>query len=210
MLKINVTSLNNVSAYMKDEIEVGDLIERLTGEYKPTALMKIGESFHAVLESPYSYYDKAKSLYVCGGYEFTVSDVLHASKVIPQEAIYELSVDKIYSVNGHDILVTARVDAIYGRYIYENKTTFSTFSFDRYYDSMQWRYYLDMMDGERMYYNIFCMKEPLEDSRLVTLRSIERFYFKPYPSLADDIKSNLSDFITVIEDIGIKDRFECM
>jgi hypothetical protein len=81
----------------------------------------------------------------------------------------------------------------------ENKTTLSTFDFDKYAASFQWRYMLDIFGAPQVRYNVFCLFESAQNG-VLELRSIDHFYLYRYPLMRSDcadLVRRFADYVTM-------------
>ena len=108
------------------------------------------------------------------GIEFDFDIISPCYEKIVQDAPFEVKITKIYKIGDEEVEVVAKVDQLYGNHIIENKTCWGMFDFERYFNSCQWKYYLDIFEAERVYYNVFCLSDKVGG---IELRNIEQFSF---------------------------------
>lgn len=152
------TSVSNIETYRiwkaAEDLDISWLIQRLTVR-EQTAKMKAGEAFHKALEKALETEHYAVSAM---GHSF--SFLCDAEISLPK--LRECSISKDYD----GLLVRARVDAISGRTVTDIKTT-EDVDFDRYMESYQWRFYLDITGADRFEWPIFQMREvPSDDATI--------------------------------------------
>jgi hypothetical protein len=143
-------SVTNIELYRiwksQEDLGLDWIVARLTAP-EATEKMKAGKAFHAALEKAQETEHYSVS---ANGYAF--SFLCDAEMALPQ--MRECSVTKNYA----GLLVKGRVDGIYGKAVSDIKTT-EDVDLDRYMESLQWRYYLDMTDADRFDWHIFQMRE---------------------------------------------------
>jgi len=92
---------------------------------------------------------------------------------------------------GHDVV--AKADQVRGTRIIETKTTFSTFDFDKYAASCQWRFMLDLFNAAGITYHVHCLSES-EQNGVIGLKSIESFSLYPYADMRQDCEALVRAF----------------
>lgn len=196
MLRIAVTTIEAFKNYIEGSAELTDLMDKIQGKFVPTKYMELGKAFHDVLEKSNERYVPSEHIYRAkNGIEFTEELILKCLQAINPAASFEVKMSKIYNINNRPVEVVGKVDQILGNYIYENKTCWSVFDYEKYNRSCQWLFYLDIFEAERVYYNVFCLEDRNSG---IELRNIEQFYFSPYPDLIVDINSLLLQFVEFI------------
>ena len=87
--------------------------------------------------------------------------------------------------------MSGQVDAIEGKTIYDHKST-ERFDAEKYLESWQHRFYLDIFDADRFVWNVFEMKnigETVQDeavSQLYEVRALHPLVQYRYPALETD------------------------
>lgn len=144
-------SVSNVDLYrtwkQSDDLDVGWLLNKITGPREQTEAMKAGEAFHKAMEGASG--DEIITLSAMG---YTFRFCGEFELFLP--ALQEIKVTKEYS----GVLVKGRVDGLGARIVHELKTT-EQFDPDRYLDRLQWRFYLDMTEADQHEWHVFQMKE---------------------------------------------------
>lgn len=205
MLKISVTTIESFRNYLNGTIEYDDLLKRIRGEYKPSKYMELGTAFHDILEKAEERFIAERNVFRSkNGIEFDFDVISPCYDKIVQEAPFEVKLSKIYTIGTEEVEVVAKVDQLYGNYIIENKTCWGTFDFERYFSSYQWRYYLDIFDAERAFYNVFCLSDKASG---IALNRIEQFSFNSYPDLQNDINELLTYFLEFIHKQKLEEYF---
>ncbi|HOK14931.1 MAG TPA: hypothetical protein PK007_08430, partial [Candidatus Kapabacteria bacterium] len=205
MLRISVTTIELFRNYLNDLIELDDLIKRIRGEVPPSRYMDLGSAFHDILENIKDRFIPEKNVFKAkNGIEFNSNIISSCYEKIIQDAPFEVKITKIYKIGKEEVEVIAKADQLYGNYVIENKTCWGMFDFERYFNSCQWKYYLDIFEAERVYYNVFCFLEKEND---IELRGIEQFSFCDYPDLHNDINELLTDFVKFIHQQKLEEYF---
>lgn len=175
-----------------------DLIDQIQGKFTPRWQMQAGTAFHSILEAPESRRLPGWDRYACLGYEFRGPDIAECLKAFDRRGVFEAKETLVVDVAGEQVEVVAKCDQILGTAIQENKAKFGQFDYSFYEPSLQWRYYLWIFSSTSVRYNVHLFSEPKPiDGRgeLVELKSIERFAFYPYVSLAEDCTRWLGAFV---------------
>lgn len=145
-MRASVSDLDEFRKYLDDEsYELETLVGRLRKQEPPSEQMLAGRALHSWLEhcdvgsADVAEWDGYKFIF-SGDYELAITP------------IREMWCAKQYG----DLYVRGRVDSIDGNVIEDHKTT-SQFSPERYLGGFQWRYYLDMVGGNRFRWNVFVL-----------------------------------------------------
>ena len=170
-----------------------DLLATIRGEFVPTHKVALGQAFGAVLETPDPFR-------VSGGYR--VGDIALGDDVMGPalalidrpRTVFEAKARGRYGE--HEVV--AKADQLVGAHLIETKTTLSTFSFDKYAQSCQWRFMADLFQVPRVTYHVFCLAE--DQVGVVSLRGIETFTLYSYANLrrdCEDLVRRFTDYVTV-------------
>lgn len=170
-------SVSNIDCFRQweqdDELSTGWLLQRILGPFEQTPAMRAGEVFHRALEN-FSGSDSGDVL-KSDGYSFEIDCDIEL--ICPDAK--EMSIAKEYGC----LLVSGRIDAIFGATVYDHKTT-AQFDPDRLMSGVQWRFYLDILDLPRFVWNVFVMKEEEPFRYIITdFHTLEQ---KRYPELRQD------------------------
>jgi len=198
-VRISATTLESFRLWSDPDQEwmsEESLIDTIKGKFSPTPKMLVGQAFGRALEKP----DRWR---VDGGYESFVHDgkgwlgyffseemIRPAMEVFDRRGVFEVKQEKQYL--GHTVVTKA--DQILGTRIHENKTTTSSFDFDKYAQSCQWRFMADMFGASAVQYNVFCITESGD-----TLKSIEQFTLYPYADMESDLFQLVSEFVSFVQ-----------
>jgi hypothetical protein len=99
--------------------------------------------------------------------------------------------------------VASKADHCLGAHLSEFKTTLSTFDFDKYAQSCQWRFMADAFQPKLITYRVFCLSEG--SNGVIELRSIESFNLYPYPGLHADCSRLVQQFAEYVTVKGLAD-----
>lgn len=173
MYRASVSNLEAFRCWENDEaLELGWLLQRILGPFEQTSAMKAGEAFHKAMETFRGETEQVAS----GKYRFDIDcDIL-----LIQPDATELPISRRYG----DLIVSGRVDAIFGATVYDHKAT-EYFDADRLLEGYQWRFYLDILELDRFVWNVFVMRETADPFHYV-ITDFHPLEQKRYPSLASD------------------------
>ncbi len=206
MLKISVTTIESFRNYLKGSLEEEALLKRIRGKYEPSRYMELGTAFHDILEKINERYSEEKKCFIAkNGIEFNYDIIAQCYQAINQEASFEVKTTKVYDIGNEQVEVVAKVDQLFGNYVYENKTCWGGFSFERYFQSCQWKYYMDIFEAEKVSYNVFCFYDAKNG---IQLRGIEQFSFDRYPDLDSDLNELLTSFLEFIQSRKLEEYFQ--
>lgn len=225
MLRISTTQIESYRKFMnydydtpeKYELAKEELIKQFKRESEPNIYMTLGTTFHSILENPSKYYNN--DFYKCNDIIFSNNCINKSLTFLYKYEMdvkyqYEIKATKIYDISGEKVTIVAKVDAINGNLIIENKTAWSLTNFkgirsfyDEYYDSLQWKFYLDIFESDKVIYNIFVMdnkKEPIE------LLEYKTFEFDTTQYSYSELRTNTSLFLEFIKENNLTTYFERM
>lgn len=188
-MKFSVTTIENfryiqgIESPEKREEKIQQFIDGLTMHIPPTIEMVRGTAFGKVITAP-SLYRNDTGGFTADGYTFPDSTIRDVCSTIDYRSIFEVPVRKLYRVDGEDIVVTGRIDAFLGIRVSDFKTKWVNdgltahdlnLIFEHYQSSVQWMFYLDMVDAHYFDYRIFALrKDDCTLSEQFTL-GLERF-----------------------------------
>ena len=180
-MRISTTTLESYRLWRdpeQDWMSEDELIATIKGEFRPNHNVLLGQAFGRVLEKPEAY--RVRNGYLCGDFAFGEDVMEPALAVIDRRGVFEAKGTKPYG----DRTVVAKADHLLGAHLSEFKTTLSTFDFDKYAASCQWRFMAEIFEPSLVTYHVFCLYEGT--TGVVELRSIESFNLYPYAALHDD------------------------
>lgn len=204
-MRISTTTLESFRLWSDPEQEwmtEQSLIDGILGKFIPTPRVELGQAFGSVLEDPDRFL--VPGGYACGGYSFGLDVMAPAFERIDRRGVFEAKAMKRYGACD----VVAKADHLYGSRLSEFKTTTSTFDFDKYAASCQWRFMTDIFEPLSITYHVFCLDD--HGNGVVEIRSIESFNLYPYPGLHEDCCELLRGFVTYVTakglDVFLRDR----
>lgn len=201
-MRISATQLESFRLFMQPNQEwmsEDDLAATIRGEFVPNHKVNLGSAFGLVLETPDAYA-------VNGGYRVDVrcevfefgADVMEPClALVDRRGVFEAKAVKSYGP--HD--VASKADHCLGAHLSEFKTTLSTFDFDKYAQSCQWRFMSDAFQPTRITYRVFCLSEGTNG--VIDLRSIESFDLYPYARLHEDCAGLVDEFVAYVTAKGL-------
>jgi hypothetical protein len=204
-MRISTTTLESFRLFMDPEQEWmtdADMQASIRGEFRGNHNVWLGSAFGAVLETPDAYAVPGGFRVVRGGETFDLgSDVMGpALALIDREhTVFEAKAVKSYGAH----TVVARADQMVGAHLIETKTTLSTFDFDKYANSMQWRFMLDIFKVSKVTYHVFCLAES-EANGVISLKSVESFHLYPYANLGADCGALVHEFADYVRAHGLE------
>jgi hypothetical protein len=196
-MRISTTTLESFRLFMDPEQEwmsEADLIDSIRGVWAPNHKVLLGLAFGSVLEAPERYR-------IPGGYRITPrgsaetfelgDDVMGPALALIDRPRTVFEAKGIGRYGRHDVV--AKADQFVGAHLIETKTTCSSFDFDKYAASCQWRFMLDIFGGaQRCTYHVFCLDE--HENGVVALKSVETFDLYPYAAMHDDCDALVREF----------------
>src|SRR5262252_1328296 len=173
---------------------------------KPKDAVLLGQAFHKVLEKPYESWEPVMNGYSTKVHDgetwrtfFFAADVMvPALDRIDKRAVPEVKTTREYG----PVTVVAKADVLLGTGIIEYKTKTTAFDFDRYWESLQWRFYLDVFGASSVTYHVFLLGEGKDG---IELRDIVDFRLYPYPTLHKDCVDAVRRFIDYVDQRGLRE-----
>jgi hypothetical protein len=186
-LTLHVTDLDGWVWFKRIEsMSIEDMRGRLLRTEPPNEKMKMGTAFHSVLENPPDEIDIIEK----DGYTFKID--CDAEIMLPQ--IREVRQTKTYSVSGADVTLTGKTDGITGNKVIDHKLTFNP-NPETYFDSYQWRAYLDIYNADVFEYYIYSAKEK---KGVVTICDVSTMPMYRYPAMVDDLVGGIAELLEFI------------
>lgn len=177
-------SVTNVCLYRTYREEEGlDLswIQKRILEPERTEAMLAGEALHKALEGSG---ETETNFLEANGYRFEF--VADCDIAIPQFA--EAPVSREYG----DLTVRGRVDSLIGKVVSDYKST-ESFDGERFMDSYQWRFYLDMTGADVFRYLVFQMYEA--EPKVYVISQFHQLKQARYPGLHRDCRALACDYL---------------
>jgi len=158
VLRVSVSQISSYLSYVEGKISLEQFINSMLRRDKPNIKMIAGTIFHCSIQGlPYEEDSRI---------EFDTNDLEEArSKVDSRSSIFEYKIRKSYETPRGEVIVTGVADQIVGDTICEFKTTYSSFSYDRYADSVQWKAYCSLFGVEMVKYQVWQITEPEEEEK---------------------------------------------
>lgn len=197
-MRISTTTLESFRLWSdpeQDWMSENELLATIRGEFTPTAKVLLGLAFGKVLEDPDRYL--VPGGYRCNGYDFALSTIEPALALIDRRGVFEAKAQRSYGA----VDVVAKADHILGAHLSEFKTTTSTFNFDKYADSCQWRFMVDIFQPLRVTYHVFLLDD--HENGVAELKGIETFNLYPYAGLHQDCCTLLGQFVDYVTAKGL-------
>lgn len=198
-MRIHATALDTFRLYMhpdNDWLTEQDVIDAVRFKCAPTPEMQLGIAFERVLQDPERY--RVPHGFVCNGYTFSEATMAEPLELVDhQHGTFQVKTVTRYGV--HEVV--SKADHLQGARIREWKTTTSSFAFDKYAESFQWRYMLDGFEAALLTYDVFVLDD--HGNGVAELKAIESFNVFPYPDLRADCERLLSEFVGFAEVRGL-------
>ena len=185
-MRVSVTDLDAYRRWREDEeAELEPLLRQLRKLEPPTEPMLAGSALHKALEHAEP---GVVSTLEIDGYKFIFD--LNAELALPD--IREIKAEKVYMIDGLPVTVVGKIDTLDARTVEDHKAT-SRFDAERFLDTYQWRYYLDIFGATRFRWNVFEMAEIGERAyKVFALHRLEQFR---YGAMHADCVRLLRDFV---------------
>lgn len=195
-MRISTTTLESFRLFMEqDWMDEGALIATIQGQFVPTHGVLLGKAFGRILETPDPF--RVQGGYRCEDLAFGDDVMAPCLALMDRRGVYEAKATREYG----DCTVVARADQLVGAHLIEHKTTLSTFDFEKYASSYQWRFMADIFQPVRITYHIFCLAEATNG--VISLRGIETFHLYPYAALHADCCDLLRRFCDYVRAKGL-------
>lgn len=163
MLKLSATQLETYRRYLSDKVSLRQLIEWWTTKQEPSLKMVSGSIFHAKLQGMQHAEDSRIN--------FDENDIIEArQKLDLSSEIFEYKLRVPIQTKHGKIMFTGVADQIVGNIVHEYKTTYSSFNYDQYAESMQWRAYCHIFGVEKIKYHVWTLSEPKGDGEIIKVK----------------------------------------
>ena len=163
-----------VSSYDTEQ----SLLETLSGEFKGNAYTQTGTAFHNIVELGEAAFKYDTQGFVVSSDNVQVlmdkAQILEALnyRYDMAGAVYETPIGRDYNEGIFPIHVTGRVDVIHGSDVRDIKTKYSESHAEDYMDSYQWRLYLEILEADRFYFDVFEFKRYDKDRNGIDVRGL--------------------------------------
>lgn len=161
------------------------MLDRIKGQAEETEIMRAGKALHKALEEG-SEIECAS--FMAGEYRFDFN--CDCKVVLP--TVREAWLAKQYG----DLQVRGIVDSLLGNLIVDYKAT-EQFDPDRYMESYQWRYYLDMGECDQFIYQVFVIRQ-FGPPQCYEVREVHQLKQYRYPELRSDCERLAYDCLRTI------------
>jgi len=210
-MKCTVSDIESFRYWKASEYDpdAKELIAQLRKQTPPTPEMATGSAFHKALE--YARNGEYEHL-GADGYRFYIKTGLEIELPELREVMFPA---KIYRIGNQEVRVTGRVDCLLGKRIDDHKTT-GEFKPERYLDSFQWRFYLDMFNADHFRWNVFVLWEmnqkdlpdcpDFEDGKEFLVAELHRLDQYRYPEMTYDLHLLLYQFVDFAQ-VHLPERF---
>lgn len=203
-MRISATQLESYRLFMQPDQEwmsEDDLLATIRGEFRTNHKINLGTAFGKVLEDPDRYLVPGGfRLHVYGEtFEFGRDVMDPCLSIIDRRGVFEAKAVKAYGQ--HD--VASKADHVIGAHLSEFKTTLSSFDFDKYAHSCQWRFMADAFEPKKITYHVFCLDEATNG--VIGLKGIESFNLYPYQHLHADCERLVAEFADYVTARGLAD-----
>ncbi|MRS02112.1 hypothetical protein EG832_02595 [bacterium] len=205
MLRISTTTVEAFRRFRTtDYLPEEKLIRQIKGEEPPSEYMTLGTAFHDIMENPHDRLDHDKQLFVSNGISFEFEGINKVYDLIDYSFPFEHKTEKIYFPDGKEISIVAKVDQLKAMYVGELKSCWSTFDYEGYAGSCQWKFYSDIFEALRVDYIVAVLK----NERPVRLSELHTFSMYPYTGMQAELIEVLSDMAAWIEFRGLEKYFK--
>lgn len=174
MMSASVSLLESYRWWQQSDQDWEEFVARLSTPQ--TEQMKAGEMFHKALES---CTDGSYDTLEYEGYKFVFAPEFSGELLIGN--VRETPCSKKYG----PLLVRGRVDEVQGTVVTDYKLTFSSVDGERYMESCQWKFYLEMLNCNVFDYKIF---EAYEKPDCYLIKKFHPMRLYRYPDLAKDCR----------------------
>jgi|GEM_PF-3125643 len=194
MIKVSATQIDSYWKYVNGILTEEQIMDTLLRRGEPNLKMELGSMFHSLIELQGAE---------CPAI-FNQDQVNHARSLF-KDGMHEVKTRQVFSSCIGNIAITGIADYLVGKKVMEAKTTWGSFSIDRYLDSLQWQIYLRLFDATDIQYVVFEFPylstkfKTLEDINIeLQYKYIHSFTMKNTSidkSRIDDIINNMCKFI---------------
>ena len=219
LIKISVTTLEEFRRYkLFDYVSEERMVDRIKGVKSSSPAMEYGTDFGEYIEQP-----ERAIILPSGAVRMPTHDTYLPQSIVAtideyraelQCPVFEVIVRAKYVFDGlPPIVISGRIDIMEGDIQRDVKTT-KEFDYETYEDSLQWRFYLDMLGGKKFIYDVFekhgVVEDPnggLDDEGKPKLWpadvELHSFPFYAYPEMKRDLRAWISDFMGFVERKGL-------
>lgn len=220
MQLIRVTQLEQFRKWMTGCFYVNEqsVIDSLSGNFQGNNKTRIGTAGHKVVElgrdsilkdcSVLDNIQLATSVITVDDEYFSrysqkQTDMLLAHRYFVDGAFHEQKYGKEFQTKHYPIYVGGTIDIIHGITLRDNKFVFRTPDYSNYTESQQWKLYLEFMELDIFYFDLFEFKGYKDEMKL-NVSSLEMVQHEPlecirYKNMEQDNQLLVEQFIDWIE-----------
>lgn len=187
LMRVSVTTIDSFKWWQADEDStLADLLER----GPRTRAMMAGTALHHALENATE--GERERLHADG---FTFEFINPAE--IALVSIREIKAEKRYQIDDVTVEMVGKVDSISG--IVEDHKLTTNVDLERFSDTYQWRFYLDMFDADVFRWHIFEAMQDY-DNDTIRIKGVHHLTQHRYPEMADDLIAVLREYVAFIKE----------
>lgn len=182
----HVTDLDGLIWYRRIEnMGLDEIKGRLLRTAEPNEQMQIGTAWHSILENPPDEIRKIER----NGFRFRVD--CDFSLELPQ--IREIRAQKSYRIGDYSVSLTGGCDGVSGSLVSDHKLTFKP-NPESYFDSYQWKAYLDIFGGDTFRYYIYSARQDRKTGEIV-IYDISTMSLYRYPEMQNDLLVGIRELV---------------
>lgn len=214
LVYISVTTLEEFRRYKQfDYITDERMIDRIKGVRTSNPAMNYGTDFWTYVEKPEEAFILPTGSVRMPEYDTYLPKLIVAKidhyRACLQSPVFEVPVRARYEFTDlPPIIISGRFDVMEGNIIRDGKTT-KRFDYETYEDSLQWRFYLDMLGLGKFIYDVFEKKGVVDDpngakdddGKLLTWPAdveLHSFPFYTYLELKRDCRYWIAEFMAFV------------
>lgn len=144
MIKISTTQIDSYWKYLNGYLTEDQIMDTLLRRGTPNLKMELGSLFHSLIEL-----QDAECPAI-----FNQEQIQHARSIFT-DGMHEVKTRQVFASCIGNIAITGVADYLVGRKVMEAKTTWGSFSIDKYIDSLQWQIYCRLFDASEIEYVVF-------------------------------------------------------
>lgn len=198
MLRISATVLEAFRLYMEPEqdwMSKQALVDQICGKFVTRPEIEIGLAFGDIVRDPEKF--RVRGGFKARDYCFDGADMAEplAAIQIPGST-FEVKGHRVYD----DAVVVSKADQLLGARLREFKTT-GYFDFEKYSQSLQWRFMVDALGPAFVEYLVFVVDD--HENGVVGIKEAHQFRLYPYPELHADCERWVRDFRAFVDAEGL-------
>lgn len=195
--RISTTTLESYRLFMAgDWMPERDLLDTIEGKFTPNDKIRLGLAFENILQDPYRYL--VPGGYVCDGFRLDRAEMDPCLDLVDRRGVFQVQATKAYG--GREVVV--KCDQLLGTTVFDWKTTQSPFDAEKYLESYQWRYTLNILPAQEFVYQVFLLND--HGNGVVEVRGVETVRVFPYPALTADCLALLNAFSEYVSLKGLE------